>query len=292
MNNSSINDILNDIQWAPTNQIKNFMINVLLNPAMEIDRNITVPPTPLGGIETRTVVKLIDEIKDYIPEFLKNTNILPQPIPEYEKQTLHFVKSIPYQKSKFISIFKIHLKYEGGGTPIKPIENPEKYFPGFQTNKLYYESAIIPVNNIQIKNNEIISFQPRIYEKGLKKIETDEKMFLGSEIFDEQDFSSLNREIMNSINPSKDEYHVIADYFPIKFQYSTISLNLLNPTEKNITKYLPIFDKIIKKILDKEEANLYSDSDISQLKQLCHLYNFNRKVNINKDIYWEIKENN
>ncbi len=288
MNSKSLNCLLQESEVLQKNRIEKVIVNPLLNPAFEVDRSFTIPPIKLEGIETSIAGKLIEEFKKVIPDFIRNTFILPEPIPDFEKYSLHFVKEYNYDLRKYLNIFKVHLKYEGGGDTIMSPEKPDKYFPGYHTNKIYYGNVIIPVEEIIKKDNEIISFKPCLYTQGIKEIETSDSRFLGSEIFDQQDFSDINKKLINTFYSSQEQFTPVADYYPLKFDYSTVALNLLYPDEKTIDRYLPVFDKITRIILQNEKKDILSTEDDERIKSFFSLYRFERKVNKNSDIFWEV----
>ena len=288
MNSKSLNCIIRESEISLKNRIEKTIINPLLNPAFLVDKHFNIPPIKLEGIETSIAGKLIEEFITVIPEFIKDTYILPEPVPDFEKYILHFVKEYTQDSGKYIYIFKVYLKYEGGGKPFQPTENQEKYFPGYQTNKIYFNTVIVPVEEIIKQDNEIISFKPRLYKQGIKEIETSESRFLGSEIFDEQDFTEINQKFADMFYSDKDKFNPIAGYFPLKYEYTTVTLNLLYPDKSTIDRLLPVFDKITRIVLDNEKKDILSKEDEAKIKSLFSLYKFKREVNENSDIFWEV----
>ncbi len=269
--------------------IKNIIINSILNPAFIIDKEFSIPPIDIQGANKTDLNSIIKTFKKLLPECLEDTSVLPEPIPAFDKYSIHFTREYKINSRHCIYAFRLNLQYGGGGKPFTHSKKPDRFLPGYHTNKIFYHAFLIPAEKVD-KNltNQIVSFKPTAYKEGKKKIITSAEEYIISEIFDEQDFSALNKKLSNLFNPKKDNYKCIADYYPIKFEYATIALNLLYPEKDTIKKILPVFDKMIQIVIDKEPMDILTEDDNKLIKSFYSLYNFDRKVNENRDLYWDI----
>lgn len=269
--------------------INNLIINSLLNSAFVMKSDFVIPPIDVAkGIDVAKNKDLIQHIQSVLPHCLKNTNVLKKPIPDFEKYYLHFVRKIEVDLHEYIYVLKINLKYGGGGKPIIHEKHPDKYLPGYHTNKLYFQAHIIPVEEIKIKHNEIISFKPRKYTQAEKYIQSSGFEFMVSEIFDQQDFSDISQKFSEQFNQNDQPFKPLVDYYPLKFAYSTIALNLLYPDQDTIIKIMPVFDKITQILFDENSEDILTQTDKKILQSYYSLYHFERKVNENRDLFWDI----
>ncbi|MBU1077297.1 MAG: hypothetical protein KKH98_08390 [Spirochaetes bacterium] len=269
--------------------IEKIIINSVLNPAFIVKRILRIPPVDIAeGVNLKMIEYLINDFKELIPTSLEDTDILIKPIPDYEKYFLHFVREHRVNSRKYIYIFKIDLQYGGGGKPIADVKDPHGFMPGCETNKIFYHSMLIPVEKIDHKDKRIVSFTPRVYTEAQKQITTSSKKYIVSELFDQQDFSDISKKLTDTFYPEEGSFDPVADYYPVKFEYSTLALNLLYADKAMIDRILPAFDKMVRIVLDGESEEILTEEDYKMIRSFYSLYQFERKVNENRDVYWDV----
>ena len=218
---------------------REFYINSIHNEFLLFDGKVEIPKISVKELNYKNSIPIIQNLIQYIPDFLKDHILLKEKNPPSEQHYLHFIKRLNGKLINFIHIFKIDFKF--GGNPENIIEKGDPdHYPSYYTDRFYYKSRLIPeLKSDQTKNNDY--FKPiKILDK--KKVEAD-GLFFTSAIFDEMNEKDITMDFCKSIGPKN--LNKSYELFPfIVFDYFTACINVLAPTENEIHKAVNIFEPL------------------------------------------------
>ncbi|MBE7440063.1 MAG: hypothetical protein HS115_16550 [Spirochaetales bacterium] len=227
-------------------------LDTIRHPYLLFAETLHWPAVSLDELRFAEAGALLDTLIPCIGPFLKNGQVLPQPRPRKESSHLHIIFYYPLpgllpDLAGFILILRILGPYMGGAQTHEMLAGPRQgRSPAFHTDRLYFQSRLFPVKEIQQEAGAIVDFEPLRLRETLFKVSVarEEKNFWASALFDDVDFSHLETGLLEpfldgQILPSA------AHFKPIMVDYFTIALNLLCPDPELARALLPPFRDLL-----------------------------------------------
>lgn len=249
------------MKWEEARQINQYLeklsgknlpsqvyIDNLHCPYFEFSQEYQLPPlSTTEGVDYESALKYLTEIKNFIPELLLGTQILPEPKPKKEIYKIFLVKKI----QGFAWVLSLSVGYLGGSQPEK-ILKPKigEFTPSILTNRIYFSSFVVPVEDWIIENNQIINFQPLPLAKVLETLpsphtETNRssnsqdpiQILPYSELFDDPEKEREEDNLRKQYGFNDLPWKLGSIYYPIGLEYGTFSFRFLEAQNFQIENY-------------------------------------------------------
>ena len=228
------------------NKTDDTFINVVHNEFIIINGEIIVPKISVKELDYKTSIGIVEEITDFIPQFLSNHQILKERKPASDQHMLQFVQKRKGKLLHFIHIFKIDLKFGGDSSNIIKKGNSD-FHPSYKTNRIYFKSRVFPVWN-DSSDNALENFKS-INILDSQYVESDQ-YFHTYAIFEDANTREITEKILSFID--SDIFSISTKIYPfLVFDYLTCALNILNPTNEEIEKGIKILEPLFLYVYSK-----------------------------------------
>jgi hypothetical protein len=241
-----IRAILGAIGPGSRNRTGDIFINNIKNEFQMLDGELQVSHVPVKELDYGNAVGIVKAVAAFVPEYLAGHELMSERKPAAEQHMLMFVKKIPGKFIDFIHIYKLDMKYGGGGGHVLEMGTSDRY-PSFVTDRVYFKSALIPVEKGDRPVQE--SFRPvRVFD--LTYTESDQA-FHTFAVFEDINYKELTREL--HVHMELDDVFRISLklYSFIVYDYFTSCLNVLRPTAAELEKAAALFEPLFLLIYSK-----------------------------------------
>jgi len=233
-----VQDLNEQLRGLAGQKLKPFRIclDTIRHPYLLFAEKWTWPAVSLDELRYPEARDLLDALISCIGPFLKGGQVLPQPRPRKESSHLHIVFFYPAAGFRedlagFIFILRILGPYMGGAHTHEVLAAPRQgRSPSFQTDRLYFQSRLFPVKQVDLKEGALVDFEPLRLKETLFNVSAirEEKNFWASALFDDVDFSHLEAGLLEPFLDGQ-SLPSQAHFKPLIVDYFTIALNLLCP---------------------------------------------------------------
>jgi hypothetical protein len=225
---------VNPVPPDAANETGDIYINSIHNEFIFINGVIEIPKIPVKELDVASAGGIINSIASFIPEFLARHEIPPKRIPPADQHFLHFTQTFRGRLVDFRHLFKIDLKFSGNPDGIIEKGN-SSFYPSYRTDRIYYKSRLIPISPSSGEFSPI-----KIMDRGT--LTSDGNIFT-STIFEDINKNKFSIEICEKL-PAK-TFAISPKLYPfLIYDYFTVCLNVLSPTEKNIIEAVSIFEPL------------------------------------------------
>lgn len=266
-------------------------IDNLHTPFILLDEDYLMPQVSNYILQEDEILKLIQLYSKFLPNTLKDLNFILNPISTKEHSKLIFAKEFSSRGNKFVYQFSIEIKYLGGADSTKISKQAtQEFFPSYFTDRIYFQSRIIPVSEITYIENQIVNFNPIKLNQVINYIHSDffekDKPEFFSEMFDEQNYKPILEPLFEKLKVST-FWKLGKIYEPLGIEYLSFVLNLISvSSEKNIIEFQK-FSALFTNILGFEKLN---QDSIYLFQNWLEKFDFKRRTSPSGNICWEIFE--
>jgi len=176
----------------------------------------------------------LQAVSGLIPELIQDTYILPEPRPRKENQKIFLVRSLSSPLSqKFLWILSLQIGYLGGGSKESILRPKAQGLTlSVRTNRIYFQSRVIPVDTIFQEGEEIRGFDPceiraRTEEKSELERNPELRIQPFSELFDDPDLTKQEERIRRIYQLNPQVWQPGSIYTPIGREYQSLSFRFL-----------------------------------------------------------------
>jgi hypothetical protein len=227
-----INDRLAQIH-SSVPRPRDLRIDTFRHPYVKFSAPYLMPAVSLGGIEGAEALQLIEVVAERIPEFAAGCHILPEPRPRRESAHVHLVREIDHAEGRFLYIFNLNAEYMGGAEDSEIASRAlQGRAPSFRTDRMYFQARLVPVEEIQRTDGQIVDFRVRrprqSYHTTVSRGEWKPGDLWTNFVFDDADFSSFHRAFTERLGGGA-PWPLSKLFFPFLLEYATVCLNLVNP---------------------------------------------------------------
>ena len=224
----------------------------------------------LAGITPEYLAETLPVVCGMIPEFVGGCHVLPPNDRQKARDLLQLVRPYTLEDRNYLFVLRIPLGYLGGANKSEVIASLSKtHGPHFQTDRIYFNAKLLPVESTVTEQGSIVSFMPRRLKETIfetHRESTSERKRPSTILFDEPDFSGLNRKFtqMLAFDSPWQPGRVLE---PFVIDYLTLCLNLVHPEREFVDLLVPHFDKVVEEYfskgdlegLEKSETDFWSD---------------------------------
>jgi len=237
------------------NKTGKIFLNDLKNEFILLNGLIEIPKIFVGGLTDLQKIELTEIFIQYIPEFLKDHSLMIAPKPFVDNLSIHFAKQIKGKLFNYIHYFKIDLKF--GGNPSTIIDKGgTDYYPSYKTDRLYYKSFLIPVENVKIEQDMIIDFESaRVFSE----IEiTSDEQFHTFVLFQDINLNEKNDHILKKLNVSIFPFSSNIYQF-VAYGFFSVVFNVPKPDKSELLRAADIFEPILIKLYSDFNPEKFSE---------------------------------
>lgn len=227
-----INQRLAQIQSSAARP-RDLRIDTFRHPYVKFSAPYLMPAISLGDIQGEEAFQLIEVVAERIPEFAAGCQILPEPRPRRESAHIHLVREVIQAEDRFLYIFNLNAEYMGGAEDAEITSRAlQGRAPSFRTDRMYFHSRLIPVENIQRQDGQIVDFRVRRPRQSYQTTVTRSEWKPGDKwtnfFFDDADFSSFHRAFTEQLGGGA-HWPLSNLFYPFLLEYATVCLNLVSP---------------------------------------------------------------
>lgn len=230
-----IQDILRAIKPEEKNRSGSIYLNSIKNEFITFPGRIAIPKIPVRELPYGISIKIVNDFRQYFPEFLLGHALLEKRKPAAEVHTLQFAMPMKGRVMDFTHYFKIDLRF--GGDSSNVIEKGDTvHYPSYNTNRIYYKSRLIPTTP-----GEGGEFLP---VRLLDELQVESDMhFRTFAMFDEMGSRELTKDLQGRLDPGI--FSTSQDLYPfIVFDFFTACLNVPRPSGAELVAALEIFEPL------------------------------------------------
>jgi len=154
-------------------------------------------------------------------------------------------------------ILRIDFKFSGDSSNVID-KGDSNHYPSYITDRVYYKSRLIPVNEETKGQNY---FNPiRIREADY--IESDKSSYLTSTIFEELDHNKISKELCGVFG--REIFNISTELYPfIAYDYFTACFNVIYPNNNELKQAVEIFEPLFFLLYSKYiDVSVIADYDI------------------------------
>lgn len=275
-------------------------IDTLKHPYLQSDMKTIWPAIPYHEPAAQVVEDIIEYVYSIAADFLAGCEIALPPDTARDDGDLLFVRLHSCQQRHFLFIFRVSMRYLGGASELKR-EPSQDCGPMFETDRIYYNSLLIPVDRIDYRNGLISETVASPLPQASYKIGTTaEKWRQTVELFDQVDFSHLEQWFVGDwLDATWKPGRVFA---PFKVENLALALNMPLPDPKLISVALPYFERLLNVIESKgtmhsgaepfPDLSQYLDpEDLDFWVKYYSLYEIERVISQGGNPHWYISLN-
>ncbi|TAL33912.1 MAG: hypothetical protein EPN93_12825 [Spirochaetes bacterium] len=244
-----IRDMLKAIGPEARNKTGDVFINNIKNEFVLFQGEYEVGHVPVKELDYASAVGIVKGVAEFVPEYLAGHDLMRERKPAAEQHTLQFVKKLPGKFIDFIHIYKLDMKYGGGGGRVLEKGTTDRY-PSFVTDRAYFKSELIPV----VKSDKPAedSFLPvRVFD--LTYTESDQA-FHTFAMFEDINYRELTRELHVRMD-LEDVFPISLKLYPfIVYDYFTSCINVLRPTARELERACAVFEPLFLLVYSKYKS--------------------------------------
>ena len=251
------------------------------------------PAIHTNRIEPEEKNQITDILLTHVPSFIENCSVLTESRPRRDSNQVHYVRSYKFNEVEYIYIFKVFAEYMGGADQTEIVSRGKQGIaPSFHTDRVYFESLLIPVSNItRDVHGYVTDFIPIQIKDAIFKVSSDEEIrnFRSSVLFDEIDFSQVNNKITNHFSYGK-QWKFNNLFYPIIIDYLSLCMNIITPYKKVVDLNAPVFARMFMNFIHQEDG---SNMEITDKQFLCDYYEswkFERIFSKSGNPHWVMRE--
>lgn len=196
------------------------------------------PAVSIDGVGDPAAQEIASILWLRAPHFIQNCQVLPAPRPKKNVYELQFVREYQRDNRRYLYIFKISTHYMGGANEnevLTPVA--QGLGPSFQTDRIYYQARLLPVESIQLADNCIVDFEASRLKETMIAMELKPKVenkqgfpkeIRSSTLFDELDFSEINHRLLEMF-AFGEKWRLEKIFKPFVVEHLTLCLALLYP---------------------------------------------------------------
>lgn len=266
-------------------KIDTFHLTYILFP-----ESFALPAVHFDGLTYENASRFLEPLQKYVPHYIKDCQVLPEPRPRKDSQQLHLVREYQIAEQKYLYIFRIHAAYMGGAQKAEFIEQATKGKSAcVNTDRIYFQARLVPVHSIKKLHGQIVDFEALQIKDSLFKVSSNEtrRDMWSTVLFDEVDFRELNQNF-TQIFSFESEWQMGKLFQPFVVDYLTLCLNLINPDWKILHAVLPHYHEGFQQFL---QSHTYANpSEAAELFWSAYYAIWSRKLTPARsgNPHWEI----
>jgi len=290
MNFSTVRRINDKIsEWDVFGEFQVF-IDTFHHPYLKVCQSFQMPSITLSGILDNKAEALTEVLLKYFPQLITGQQILPEPRPGKDSHQLQFIKEVTFENEKYVSLIKVNASYMGGARNEEVlIAGKQGVTPSILTDRVYFNSRLIPVSAIQMNDGFITNFIAKQVKDAIFYVSSRDTMrdVWSTVLFDEVDFTQVNKmftSFLAFVNPWP-----TAHFLPLIVDYLTICFVGITGDSKETLSILPYFHGAFHMILEKGDCSAISDPDKNFWIQYFHSFQFERVASKSGNPHWQLK---
>ena len=257
-----INNIISSVTGK--NKTGEIYLNAIHNEFVKIKGEFIVPSIPVKEIDTASVLSILNNLSEYIPEYMANHVFSLNKLPPSEQYHIHLVQPLSGKIIPFVHILKFDMKFGGNPEGIVKPGTTDSYH-SYRADRIYFKSRLVPGEIIYSEKGHP-SAVSAIKIKHADTLESDQH-FHTFAVFDEIQDSELSLEYIDTVgreiftlNPSI--------YTFLSHDYMTCCMNILDPTQTKINEAVSIYEPLFLYIL----SSFRNISDIENIDRIESLF--------------------
>lgn len=291
-----LNRILASVSGS--NRPHEIFVDNLHTPFMQFEDSYILPPTSVYGVEFSAAKEFLLQAEQLIPELIKGCQVLPEAKPKKNTNQLFLVKPLPSAKEnedkKFIFVVSFILSYLGGAPSSMVVKQPAQgKTASVRTQKIYYLARILPLKNLETKEEQVVDFVTRQYKETEFMVDVDtvpafnKVQHTYSELFDDVDYSKQISVIRSILNITKEVWQPGKVFEPIDVEFHSISSRFLDSSQERIFDQFSTIRHLIDLLLSPESMTI--DSVIQEpLHNWLRSFRTERDVTLSGNMLWKI----
>ncbi|MCR9143599.1 MAG: hypothetical protein NXI24_15230 [bacterium] len=279
------------------NQAADLSIDTFHHPYLQFPDQFTLPTVNLYGIEYEQARCLLAPLIAKMPGFVHGCHVLPEPRPIKENNYLHLVRACEIENRKYIYLFKILAQYLGGAKSGEILEPAKSGVSAtVRTDRVYFQSRLIPVEQIQYDRGYIVDFRPvRLRDALLDGITRAQGFHVATkemrvlDMFDEIDYSQANEELTNMFSVGT-EWAPGKVFRPFMVDYHTLTMNLVFPDRRLVDGLLTQFHHGFDTLLNDLNLDGLSAETRAFWAAYYQAFSYERKLSRSSNPHWQLTE--
>ena len=245
------------------------------------------PSVSLLHSEPAAAAQLIERLNGRMAAFFRGMNILPEARPRRDEPNLHLVRVLSYEGSHYLFKLRILMTYMGGAESSQMEHSVQDRSPAFRTDRIYFQARIFPVNSVERREGIIVDFEPEHYDpaSGIRSggLEAHHTARWNVVLFDEMDFSDLEKELRERVTDAKWQPGRL--FNPFVIDHGTVNWNLFHVPDAEAI--LPYFHRLWHHLksgreLDHEDRRFWEDYYTG--------WKYRRFLSAGGNPHWEIEQ--
>lgn len=297
---SKLNQFLGKIKGE--NKTSRIYIDNLHFPYLEFSDFYTLPTSSsLDGMDFHSAEAYLKEIASFIPELIQGCNILPEARPRRDNSKIFLVKKLPkIDDQDFLWILKLESTYLGGADKSQILSTAKQgRTSSIRTKRIYFHSLAIPIEHTIEEKGEIRGFDPYEIRELLTDIASgnrqDSRIKPYSELFDEVDYSSQEKSILNIYGINSENWKPGNIYRPIGIDYLSLSFRFLETRFVDIeSQWKKMGHSVwLQKDTRKEAENLLPSvqNELEILHRYLQGFDFSSDQSPSGNLRWQVFKN-
>lgn len=283
-------ELLNDALASPTgNSVPaTLCVDTFRTPYLKWDLPMEWPSLSVLHAEGKESLFIVREILKRSPWLLQGAHVLPEARPRRDEPNLHLVKPYEMDGQRYILKTKILMTYMGGAAAGELEERSvQDRNPAFSSDRVYYQSRLFPVKELEYSGSHLVDFEPYHYEpaSGMQNAvgEAHQTARWNVMLFDEMDFSELEAWLRDQV--SSEHWKPGRLFNPFVIDHGTVNWNVFHLA--NVEPYLPHFHRLWQYLKDGKEL-LHEDHRFWD--NYYQSWKYSRFLSRGGNPHWQIEE--
>ncbi|MEQ9365578.1 MAG: hypothetical protein RIF32_15130, partial [Leptospirales bacterium] len=223
--------------------------------------------------------------------------VLPEPRPIKENNYLHLVRACEIEDREYLYLIKILAQYLGGAKNAEILQPASSGVSAtVRTDRVYFQSRLIPVDQIDYDRGRIVDFRPvRLREALLDGITRAQGFHVATkemrvlDMFDEIDYSQANEELTSMFSVGA-EWAPGKVFRPFMVDYHTLTMNLVYPDYRLVDGFLKHFHRGFDALLNDLNLDGLSADTREFWAAYYQAFRYERKLSRSSNPHWRLLE--
>jgi hypothetical protein len=233
-----------------------------------IPQPFVIPKVPVSGLDIDHRNALASLYATIVPDYIQGCSLLEKSSVGMTPHVIEWVRPLTEDKETLLYVIRIAGNYLGGALDSEVKERGRStWYASFETDRIYYESYLLPVTRITQKGQEafdpISVFDHTTYEKD----DSPGYRFISYGIFSEVDMSEQNTELSRSLDPQ--QIYRLHKVFPLLcYFHRTPAFHIADPIPQNYEQIAEFASPILHLLTEMRENFQYNQIDPPNQKKL------------------------